>query len=123
MGTVSKTIADEVIAGKYPEDNIVKIVRYKNVFTRQYSFGLIARGQPMDTYKASEYVIEPTIYWEKSSMGLSIVRVLMTRDGMSKAEADAFIEELKERVGEGEDPETLLFEELGLEPDYIFELI
>lgn len=48
--------------------------------------------------------------------------VLMVRDEMSEVEADETIRDLKKLVQEGEDPEELLFE-LGLEPDYIFDIL
>ena len=53
----------------------------------------------------------------------SIKAVLMRRDKMSAEEADELIEEAKERVAAGEDPEEILHEDFGLEPDYIFDLI
>ena len=48
--------------------------------------------------------------------------VLMRRDEMSASEADELIAEMQERVMEGENPEELLYE-IGLEPDYFFDLI
>lgn len=53
----------------------------------------------------------------------SIVDILVRRDGMDRSEAEDLVAEAKKRVEEGEDPETILHEEFGLEPDYIFELI
>lgn len=53
----------------------------------------------------------------------TITQILMRRDGMSREDARELIEELRERVAKGEDPEDLLHDELGLEPDYIWELI
>ena len=47
----------------------------------------------------------------------------MERDNMSSREADNAIEDAKQRVFEGEDPEDVLAEEFGLEPDYIFDLL
>lgn len=49
--------------------------------------------------------------------------VLMTRDGMSLSEAKEAIQEARQRIAEGEDPEEILYEEFGLEPDYVFDLI
>ena len=46
----------------------------------------------------------------------TIEKTLITRDGYSKAEA-------RERVANGENPEEILYEDFGLEPDYIFDLI
>lgn len=53
----------------------------------------------------------------------TLLQILMRRDDMSEEEASATIADLRERVSLGENPEELLFDELGLEPDYIFELI
>lgn len=53
----------------------------------------------------------------------SLKQVLMRRDGYSSAEAIAVIQEARERVYDGEDPEEILFEEFGLEPDYVFDLM
>lgn len=52
----------------------------------------------------------------------ALKQVLITRDEMSPEEADAAIIEMRNRVFEGEDPEEILME-IGLEPDYIFDLI
>lgn len=49
-------------------------------------------------------------------------RVLMQRDDLTSAEADEIIEEMRERVAEGDDPEDVLYEH-GLEPDYVFDLL
>ena len=56
-------------------------------------------------------------------MSYSLKQVLMERDGMSGVEANQEIKNLRSRVFEGENPETILFEEYRLEPDYIFDLI
>jgi len=50
-------------------------------------------------------------------------RVLMRRDEMSAEEADEMIQEARERVEVGEDPEDILYEEFGVEPDYVFDLL
>jgi hypothetical protein len=56
----------------------------------------------------------------------SIEKVLIRRDGMSPEEARKTVEDLREelfqRLGEGEMPFDLM-EEVGLEPDYLEELI
>lgn len=52
----------------------------------------------------------------------SIQSILVRRDGLDKHEASDLIQEMKERVMDGEDPEEVLHE-IGLEPDYIWELI
>ena len=53
----------------------------------------------------------------------TLKQVLMRRDGLSAAEADELIDEARERVLEGEDPEEILHDDFGLEPDYIWDLI
>ena len=51
-----------------------------------------------------------------------IVEILIDRDDMTEREAREFVAECKERICEGEDPEEVLYD-LGLEIDYIFDLI
>ena len=50
-------------------------------------------------------------------------KVLMQRDGMSSRGADNAIDDAKQRVSDGEDPEDVLADEFGLELDYIFDLL
>jgi len=64
MGTISKTIADDVIAGKYDDDQPRKIVKYTNAWGGE-SYGLICGRQSLDTYRASQFVINPITIWEK----------------------------------------------------------
>ena len=58
-----------------------------------------------------------------------IVEVLMERDGFTRAEAEnefAFVQSefMAALSGQsGLDPEEVLYEYLGLEPDYIFDLL
>ncbi len=56
-------------------------------------------------------------------MDETIKQILMRRDDMSAEEADELIADARERVAAGEDPEEVLREEFGLEPDYFWELI
>jgi hypothetical protein len=53
----------------------------------------------------------------------SILAVLMRRDGMSRSEAQELIDEARELVADGENPEEILRVDFGLEPDYIFDLL
>ena len=59
---------------------------------------------------------------QKKAEDTKLARIFMTRDHMSQSDAAAKVEEMRERVWEGEDPEELLWEE-GLEPDHIMDLI
>ena len=52
-----------------------------------------------------------------------LLEVLITRDKMVRSEAIELINDARKRVMDGEDPEEILLEEFGLEPDYIFDLI
>lgn len=52
----------------------------------------------------------------------TIVQILMRRDGMTQDEAEEALNEAKCEVMSGADPEEVLLEYFGLEPDYIFEL-
>lgn len=51
-----------------------------------------------------------------------IIKILMNRDGYTNEEAKEIFEDIQDRFIGGEDPEGLLLE-IGLEPDYIFELL
>lgn len=52
----------------------------------------------------------------------SIVDILIRRDGMSREDAETLLADAKRRVSEGEDPEEILYDVFGLEPDYVLEL-
>lgn len=56
-------------------------------------------------------------------MNESIKQILMRRDKMSAEDAEELINEAKEAVSEGQDPEEVCEEYFGLEPDYIWELL
>lgn len=51
-----------------------------------------------------------------------VEKVLIERDGLSPEEAFEQLKEMRELVYDGEDPEELLYG-IGLEPDFIFDLI
>lgn len=54
-----------------------------------------------------------------------VVRILMERDGLTKEEAKERIEEVREMISEADpwEAEDILADELGLEMDYIFDII
>lgn len=56
-------------------------------------------------------------------MSKVLMKILMQRDGMSREDADEMIKDAKLRVVNGEDPEEILHDDFGLEPDYVFELM
>lgn len=53
----------------------------------------------------------------------SLKQVLIDRDGETPESADEIIQDAKERIYRGSNPEDILHDDLGLEPDYIFDLI
>jgi len=53
----------------------------------------------------------------------TLKQALMRQHGLSSEEADFAITEAKKLVDLGEDPEELMREELGLEPEYVSELL
>jgi len=60
---------------------------------------------------------------------LEVVQVLMTRDGLSEADALTRVRDCKATLEEymendwGYCPEDVIMDELGLEPDYLFEVL
>jgi len=53
---------------------------------------------------------------------MKLIQALMQRDNISADDAQDIIDEMKEQVLAGEDPEEVLFNE-GFEPDYIFDIL
>lgn len=62
MGTVDKSIADRVIAGEFEDDRPVKIIKYTNALGDE-AYSLVCAHENQDRYAASEFVINPTLYW------------------------------------------------------------
>lgn len=52
---------------------------------------------------------------------LSIRQTIHQRDNASNEEIDDMFEEARMLIQDGEDPEDVLLEVFGLEPDYIFD--
>ena len=54
-----------------------------------------------------------------------VVRVLMERDGLSKKEAEEKLDEVREMIADADpwEAEDIIADELGLELDYIFDII
>lgn len=53
----------------------------------------------------------------------TLKQVLMRRDEVSEEVAEELIQIARRRVAEGEDPEEVLEDEFGLEPDWIMDLL
>lgn len=67
MGTVSKKIADEIIAGKYAAEDgwPIRIVEYTNSFDGGLSYGVEFHERERGKYSASRFIINPRVYWER----------------------------------------------------------
>lgn len=53
-----------------------------------------------------------------------VIRILEERDGMSIEDAKNLIDETREMIlQEPEDAEQIMAEQLGLEPDYLFDIL
>lgn len=50
-------------------------------------------------------------------------RVLMERDGETLDEVREQLREARDEIRAGRDPEEILYDDFGLEPDYFFDLI
>lgn len=53
----------------------------------------------------------------------AVIEILVRRDQLSPELAREMIKQARLEVAEGRDPEEVLYEDFGLEPDYIWALI
>jgi hypothetical protein len=53
----------------------------------------------------------------------SLKEVIMRRDRITAEEAEELICDARNRVLDGEDPEDILYNDFGLEPDYVFDIM
>lgn len=53
----------------------------------------------------------------------SLVNILVERDGMHVEDAKQMVRDARQEVKDGADPEEILYDDFGLEPDYIFQLL
>lgn len=52
-----------------------------------------------------------------------LVRIMMRRDGMERDDAEDLLRDARAAVEDDEDPEEILQDYFGLEPDYVFDLL
>lgn len=52
-----------------------------------------------------------------------LVAVLMRREELGRDEAEQLVADARREVEDGEDPEEILHDWFGLEPDYIYDLM
>jgi len=55
-------------------------------------------------------------------MDNEIVKTLMTRDGLTKTQATSLLQEGRDAIADGEDPEEVMADYFQLEPDYFLDL-
>ena len=67
MATVSKKIADRIIAGEFAEADgwPLRIVKYTNAWGGE-AYGVEQYAREYGKYMASEYVRDPEVYWERN---------------------------------------------------------
>lgn len=53
----------------------------------------------------------------------AVIEILVRRDQLSPELAREMLKQARLEVAEGRDPEEVLYEDFGLEPDYIWALI
>lgn len=65
MGTVNKLLADRIIAGEFARSDgwPVRIVEYTTQWGDK-AYGVEQRQSELGKYSESEYVINPTVYWQ-----------------------------------------------------------
>lgn len=70
MSTVDKATADKVIAGAYPEDRIVAIIKYNNIFNFEEDYKLIFAGKESSIQWILDgkepALLNPSIYWRQA---------------------------------------------------------
>jgi hypothetical protein len=54
---------------------------------------------------------------------MTLIEVLMSRDGLTEKQAQRAIDDARAMIYEGYDPEEILLDEFGLEADYVFDLL
>jgi hypothetical protein len=69
MSTISKEIADKIIAGEFAEDNIVAIVKYNNAFNGADAYKIYtSRTEHLVDFAlmgGEPFMLNASLYWEK----------------------------------------------------------
>ena len=74
MSTVNKAIADRIISGEFPEDDIVCIIRYENCFNGNFAYKILDSRMILESYLEYLFIhcfqsmIDPIIYWKKEGL-------------------------------------------------------
>jgi hypothetical protein len=116
--------------------NRKKAYCYKNTILQKDIDTLEDAQRKVKEYKPTAEMKSPTeyrfdtphypgyIFIKQYKIMKSLKETIMERDELTSDEADELIEIARQRIyEENDDPEEVLHEEFGLEPDYIFDLI
>lgn len=63
MSTINKQIADDIIAGKYPDEGVTKIVTYNNMFNGGLEYAAVHRRENQFKYEESPACSNVKVYW------------------------------------------------------------
>jgi|InofroStandDraft_1065614.scaffolds.fasta_scaffold19258_1 hypothetical protein len=94
------------------------------------AWGYIEYAAPITEKQAASYELVPPAVKHQSPAVKHIVQILMERDDISEQEAQCMVDACQQRLlseavpsGDSELAEEILAEELGLEPDYLMDLL
>ena len=73
MGTVNRSIAEQIAKGAFKGDRPVKIVRYLNIFDRGEAFGVVHKGENLMRYEEGGACINPQVWWTKDGGRTEVV--------------------------------------------------
>ena len=65
MGTITKQIAEDIMAGKYAEDKPTKIVTYNNMFDGGLTYAVVFEREDQFKYERSGACDNVTTIWTK----------------------------------------------------------
>lgn len=121
--------------GTFPRTKYVKDV--VNFDRRQFvpeinreAWGYIEYADPITEKQAADYELVSPVTEYRNPAVKHIVQILVERDGVSEQEAQRMVDECRQQLlseavpsGDADLAEEILAEELGLEPDYLMDLL
>lgn len=129
------SIMRPISIGTFPKNKSVRDI--VNFDRRQFvseinreAWGYIEYAAPLTEKQAADYeLVSPDAGYMEPAV-TRIVQILMNRDGVSRQEAQQMVDACRQRLlteavpfGDDELAEEILAEELGLEPDYLMDLL
>ena len=121
--------------GTFPRTKYVKDV--VNFDRRQFvpeinreAWGYIEYADPITEKQSADYELVSPVTEYRNPAAKHIVQILVERDGVSEQEAQRIVDECRQQLlseavpsGDSDLAEEILAEELGLEPDYLMDLL